>query len=157
MVRVWGRSFEKYHDAIVDLAVGGGIVCSLGEQPLRSLLADTSITFKPQQDVIIQALDELRRNTEASVAALEKSGSPYTFTVVRALRTHNAAYITFTKVRKCVMYTVCGVICNVCTTKFDVGKFVQFCGTQSLDKAAETVVPAHYKRHLLEKHQEGRR
>lgn len=98
MVRVCGNSFEKHHHSIVECAVGGGIACSLGEQSLRSLLADTSITFKPQQDVIIRALDELRRNTEASVAALEKSGSPYTFAVVRALRTHNAAYITFTKV-----------------------------------------------------------
>lgn len=98
MVRVCDPSFGKHHQAIVNNAVGGGIVCGLGEKPLRDFLTDISVTLKPQQDFIIQALGELRRNTEAAVAALEKSGSPFKHTVVRNLRTHNAAYVTFTKV-----------------------------------------------------------
>lgn len=98
MVRVFDPSFGEYHQAIIDHAVGGGIVCSLGDQSLRALLADISITLKPQQDIIVQALDELRRNTEVAMAALEESGSPYKHEVVRNLRTHHAAYVTFTKV-----------------------------------------------------------
>lgn len=110
MVRVCGNSFEKYRQVVIDRAVGGGIVCSLGEESLRRFLEDTSITFKPHQDVIVQALDECRRNTEAAVAALEESGSPYTFTVVRALRTHSAAYVTFTKVGVYCMVMSVGVV-----------------------------------------------
>lgn len=99
MVQVCGASFEKHRQVVIDRAVGGGIVCSLDEHALRTFLADTSISLKPQQDVIVEALGELRRNTEAAVAALEVSGSPYTLMVVRALKTHNVAYVTFTKVR----------------------------------------------------------
>lgn len=98
MVRAFDPSFGKHHQAIIDHAVGGGILCSLGEESLRTFLADISITLKPQQDIIVQALDELRRSTDMAVAALEESGSPYKHSVVRNLRTHHAAYITFTKV-----------------------------------------------------------
>eukprot|EP00903_Cladosiphon_okamuranus_P006843 g6665.t1 len=97
MLRVCDSSFGKHHQAIIDHAVGGGILCGLGEKPLRDFLADISITLKPQQDFIIQALEELRRNTEVAMAALDASGSPFKHTVVRNLRTHNAAYVTFTK------------------------------------------------------------
>lgn len=99
VVRVCDPSFGKHHQAIIDHAVGGGIVCGLvGEKPLRDFLTDISINLKPQQDFIIRALEELRRNTEVAVATLEESGSPFKHTVVRNLRTHHAAYITFTKV-----------------------------------------------------------
>lgn len=123
MVSVCGDSFQTHHHTIVDHAVGGGIVCSLDENSLRDFLKDTGITYKPQQDVIIRSLDELKRNTEAAVAALEDSGSPYTFTVVRALRTHNAAYVTFTKVckRVCALKTGCKKFlrsCYMCVYSF---------------------------------------
>lgn len=98
MVRTCGEGFKKHHQHVIDHAVGGGIVCSLDQDPLRTFLADIGITFKPQQDVIIGALDELKLKTETAIAALEQSGSPYTYTVVRALRAHTAAYVTFTKV-----------------------------------------------------------
>lgn len=98
MVRVCDPSFGKHHQAIVDKAVGGGIVCGLGEKSLRDFLTDISINLKPQQDFIVQALEELRRSTEVAVAALEESGSPFKHTVIRNLRTHHAAYVTFTKV-----------------------------------------------------------
>lgn len=101
-MRVCGASFEKHRQVVIDHAVGGGIVCSLDEHALRTFLTDISIVLKPQQDVIVEALGELRRNTEAAVVALDISGSPYTFTAVRALRTHNVAYVTFTKVRVCM-------------------------------------------------------
>lgn len=39
-----------------------------------------------------------RRSTEAAVVAIEESGSPFTFPVLKILRSYNAAYITFTKV-----------------------------------------------------------
>ncbi|CAM9698027.1 unnamed protein product [Scytosiphon promiscuus] len=97
MVRECDPSFGKHHQTIIDHAVGGGIVCALGEQSLRAFLTDVTITLKPQQDFIVKALDELRRNTEVAVAALEASGSPYKHSVVRNLRTHHAAYVTFTK------------------------------------------------------------
>lgn len=104
MVRVCDPSFGKHHQTIIDHAVGGGILCGLrGEKSLRDFLTDISISLKPQQDFIIQALEELRRNTEMAVAALEESGSPFKHTVVRNLRTHHAAYVTFTK--------VLGVVC----------------------------------------------
>lgn len=102
MVRVCDPSFAKHHQSIIDQAVGGGILCGLDEKPLRDFLTHISITLKPQQDFIVQALEELRRNTEVAVAALEESGSPFKHTVVRNLRTHHAAYVTFTK--------VCGVL-----------------------------------------------
>lgn len=97
MVRVCGEGFEKHRQGVIDHAVGGGIICSLDEPSLRAFLADISITFKPHQDTIVRVLEELKRNTEAAVAALEESGSPYTFMVVQALRKHNLAYVTFTK------------------------------------------------------------
>lgn len=109
MVREFDPSFGKHHQCIIDHAVGGGIVCSLGEKSLRTFLADISITLKPQQDLIVQALEELRRNTEVAVAALEDSGSPYKHAVVRNLRTHHAAYVTFTKV-SCACVPLCGVV-----------------------------------------------
>lgn len=99
MVRVCDPSFEKHHQTIIDHAVGGGIVCALGAQSLRAFLMDITITLRPQQDFIVTALDELRRTTEVAVAALKESGSPYKHSVVRNLRTHHAAYVTFTKVR----------------------------------------------------------
>lgn len=77
-------------------------MCGLGETPLRDFLTHIGITLKPQQDFVVQALEDLRRNTEMAVAALEESGSPFKHTVVRNLRTHHAAYVTFTK--------VCGVV-----------------------------------------------
>lgn len=118
MVRTFDPSFGKHHRAIIDHAVGGGIVCSLGEQSLRTFLTDISITLKPQQDIIIQALDELRRSTDAAVTALEESGSPYKHAVVRNLRTHHAAYVTFTKVccahlPLCDVFQCFGVLCVI--------------------------------------------
>ncbi|CAB1119102.1 unnamed protein product [Ectocarpus sp. CCAP 1310/34] len=97
MAKTCDSSFTKHYQAIIDNAVGGGIVCSLGEQSLRTFLTDINITLKPQQDFIVQGLEKLKKTTEAAVAALEESGSPYKHTVVRNLRTHNAAYVTFTK------------------------------------------------------------
>ncbi|CAM9344248.1 unnamed protein product [Ectocarpus fasciculatus] len=97
MAQTCDSSFTKHCQAIIDNAVGGGIVCALGEQSLRTFLTDISITLKPQQDFIIEGLDNLKKTTEVAVAALEESGSPYKHSVVRNLRTHNAAYVTFTK------------------------------------------------------------
>lgn len=97
-MRVHGPDFEAYRYAIIEKAVGGGIVCALDAHSLRQLMADTTLTFKPHQDIIMRALDELKKNTEAAIAAIASSGSPYTIAAVRALKTHNAAYITFTKV-----------------------------------------------------------
>lgn len=98
MVQACGERFEPYRQVIKNRAVGGGIVCSLDDDSLRGFLKEISMTHRSDQDVIIHALGELRRNTERALAALEESGSPYTFNVVKALKTHNAAYITFTKV-----------------------------------------------------------
>lgn len=98
MVQVCDSSFEKHHQTIIDHAVGGGIVCSLSGQSLRAFLTDIGVILKPQQDFIVESLDELRKTTEAAVAALEESGCPYKHSVVRNLRTHNVAYVTFTKV-----------------------------------------------------------
>lgn len=99
MVQACGERFEPYRQVIMNRVVGGGIVCSLDDDALRGFLKDITVTLKSDQDAIIYALSELRRNTERALAALEESGSPYTFNVVKALKTHNAAYITFTKVR----------------------------------------------------------
>ncbi len=98
MIQSCDPSFGKHYQTIIDRAVGGGVVCGLGEKPLRDFLTDISITLKPQQDFIIHELEELRRSTEVAVAALEESGSPFKHTVVRNLKTHHAAYVTFTKV-----------------------------------------------------------
>lgn len=118
MAQTCDSSFTKHRKAIIDNAVGGGIVCSLGEQSLRTFLTDIKITLKPQQDFIIEGLDKLKKTTEVAVAALEESGSPYKHTVVRNLRTHNAAYVTFTKVRfaniYCSVYSHCQFCCNSC-------------------------------------------
>lgn len=69
MVRVCGGDFEQHRQLVIDRAVGGGIVCSLDESALRIFLADITITFKPQQDIIIGALDELRYYIALSVCA----------------------------------------------------------------------------------------
>lgn len=97
-------SFGKHYQTIIDRAIGGGVVCGLGEKPLRDFLTDISITLKPQQDFIVEGLEELRRSTEVAVAALEESGSPFKHTVVRNLKTHHAAYVTFTKVFTVLLY-----------------------------------------------------
>lgn len=61
MVSACGETFEKHRRVVVDRAVGGGIVCSLDDAALRILMSDINLTFKPQQDTIIEALSDLRR------------------------------------------------------------------------------------------------
>lgn len=98
MVESCGHDFEKHRQRVIDRAVTGGVVCSLDGPLLRSFLTDMEIRLKPQQDLVIEMLDELRRRTEAVLATIEEKGSPYTFASIRALKSHHVAYVTFTKV-----------------------------------------------------------
>lgn len=100
MVQSCGPAFEKHRQVVIDRAVSGGVVCPMDEPALRIFLKDMTVHLKPQQDTIIGALEDLRRRTEMALAEVEKSGSPYTFAVVRALRSHHLAYVTFTKARE---------------------------------------------------------
>lgn len=98
MVQSCGPEFEKHRQIVIERTVGGGIVCSLEESALRIFLDDINIRLRAQQDIIIGALDELKRRTDSALAAIGESGSPFTFAVLRALKSHHIAYITFTKV-----------------------------------------------------------
>lgn len=54
----------------------------------------------PENDVMFDSsclFSEYRHSTEVAMAAIEESGSPFTFAVMKILRSNNAAYVTFTK------------------------------------------------------------
>lgn len=61
MVSACGEAFEKHQQVVIDRAVGGGIVCSLDDSTLRIFMSDIAMTLKSQQDIIIEALNDLRR------------------------------------------------------------------------------------------------
>lgn len=60
MVCTFGETFEKHRQSVVDGAVGGGVVCSMDDSALRILMSDLSITLKPQQEIVVKALNDLR-------------------------------------------------------------------------------------------------